>query len=168
MNGHRPPRGKKMSVAAAPKKRPNNTQKPWYWLEPSREPGICCKAKFKYGILRIICCEGRLIIVRAPYLTRPTLRYGCILALGLALVACGGLPDWSAAPDTGDSGALPDGWTFPELSQLPTPPGPPPAAAARESAVQSLEAARLQNQRAGENLSSQIESNFEYPTATSN
>ena len=91
-----------------------------------------------------------------------------ILALALSLFACVGLPDWSDAPDAAQSSTLQDDWDFPDLSQLPTPPAPPPSAATHDAAVQALEAARLQNQRAAENLSSQIENNFEYPTAPSN
>ena len=99
---------------------------------------------------------------------KQSLRHAGVLALGLSLFACGGLPDWSDAPDASNFGALQDDWTFPDLSQLPTPPALPPSAAEHIAAVRELEAARLQNQRAGENLGSQIENNFEYPTAPGN
>jgi len=97
-----------------------------------------------------------------------SLRCAAVLALGPSLFACVGLPDWSNSPGAGELDVLEDGWEFPDLSQLPTPPGPPPSAAEQGQVVQALEAARLQNQRAGENLASQIENNFEYPSASSN
>jgi hypothetical protein len=97
-----------------------------------------------------------------------SLRQAGLFVLGLSLFGCGGLPDWSDAPAAGDLGTLEDGWEFPDLAQLPTPPGPPPEAAEQSTAVRALEAARLQNQRAGEDLSSQIENNFEYPSASTN
>lgn len=97
-----------------------------------------------------------------------SLRQVGTLSLVLSLIACGGLPDWSDAPGADGPGAIQDDWTFPDLAQLPAPTDPPPSAAAHSDAVQSLEAARLQNQRAGENLGSEIENNFEYPTASNN
>ena len=97
-----------------------------------------------------------------------SLRQPGILAIALFLCACGGLPDWSDAPDASEYGALDGDWEFPDLSQLPAPPASPPDAAAHSAVVQELEAARLNNQRAGESVSSQFENSFEYPSASSN
>lgn len=91
-----------------------------------------------------------------------------MLTLGACLCSCSGLPDWSDDPNAAALGAAQDDWAFPDLAQLPTPPGPPPSAAARGATVQTLEAARLQNQQAGENLGRQIENDFEFPVSPSN
>jgi hypothetical protein len=143
-----------------------------YKLENRREPGICCNANKRLGfdqaIPRVGCGRGRVIAMSAGAFLNQLLRCAVILALGLSLFACVGLPDWSDSPGVGELGVLEDGWEFPDLSLLPTPPGPPPSTAEHDGVVQALEAARLQNQRAGEDLGSQIENNFEYPTASSN
>jgi hypothetical protein len=95
-------------------------------------------------------------------------RYASVLALGLCLDGCSGLPNWTDGADSGATVAVQESSAFPDLSQLPAPPGPPPSAAARGAIVQTLEAARLQNQQAGENLAGQIESEFEFPASSSN
>ena len=95
-------------------------------------------------------------------------QYASVLALGLCLAGCSGLPNWEEGPDAVDPGVVEDDRAFPDLSQLPTPPGPPPSAAARSATLQTLEAAREQNQRAGENLDRQIDNDFEFPNSSSN
>jgi len=93
---------------------------------------------------------------------------GLILLLGVGLSGCSGLPSWAdgrgADPPDAGQGAV----NIPDISQLPTPPGPPPSAEQRNATVQTLKAARSQNQQAGENLDSQIENDFEFPTSSTN
>ena len=86
-----------------------------------------------------------------------------ILFLGLSLSACTAMLSW-ADGQAGAEGPV----VFPDLSQLPTSPGPPPTEEIRSATVQTLEAARSQNNGAGENLDSQIENEFEYPSSSTN
>ena len=95
-------------------------------------------------------------------------QYASVLALGACLAGCSGLPNWAEGPYAVAPGGVEDDRAFPDLSQLPTPPGPPPSAAARSATLQTLEAAREQNQRAGENLDRQIDNDFEFPNSSSN
>ena len=108
------------------------------------------------------------MIMSVETFSKRYLRRAGILALAPFLFGCIGLPDWSDDPVAGELGVLQGDWEFPDLSQLPTPTGPPPSATEQSVAVRALESARLQNQRAGENLSSQIENDFRYPTASGN
>ncbi len=91
-----------------------------------------------------------------------------VLALVVCLSGCRGLPSWADGQDAAAPGAVLQPVAFPDLSQLPPPPSPPPSAAARSATLQTLEAARLQNQQAGENLDRQIENDFEFPASSSN
>jgi len=81
---------------------------------------------------------------------------------------CNGLLSWVNGQGVGQRVEAQPPTNFPDLSQLPASPGPPPSAESRGEMVQTLETVRSQNQQAGENLNSEIESNFEYPNFYSN
>jgi hypothetical protein len=85
-----------------------------------------------------------------------------------SLAGCTGLPGWlderiSDGPQA-DSAPV----TYPDLAELPAPPGPPPSDADFEAIRGELEAARATNQREAENLNREIENDFEFPESSSN
>ena len=94
--------------------------------------------------------------------------YLAVLLLGTCLLGCSGLLSWVNGEDADQGEVAQAPINFPDLSQLPTPPGLPPSAETRGAMVQTLETARSRNQQAGENLKREIESNFEYPNSASN
>ena len=106
-------------------------------------------------------------MISAPY-QQAFWPYLATLALIVSLPGCTTLPSWVGGAEPvsvdGDSSIV----AFPDLGQLPARPGPPPSAEARSAMVETLETARSQNQQAGENLDSQIETNFEYPSPPDN
>lgn len=94
-------------------------------------------------------------------------RFAACLAI-MALVGCTGLPGWlderisdgPAAPSTPVS--------YPDLAELPAPPGPPPSDSEFAAARGDLEAARAANQQEAEELDREIENDFEIPASSSN
>jgi len=57
---------------------------------------------------------------------------------------------------------------YPDLADIPAPPGAPPSEEERNSAIEVLEAERSANQSAGQSLDREIENDFEFPASSSN